>query len=616
MDEPPETNEQHENEEEDLTEAEKAAATTREAFIYPPNNLVKIRALKGFTQEEMAAFLGVGISTYKAWETRKHVPHEATRIRVADKLNLSQEEIWPHLIEEPKVPKQGDDEPVPPPIPGDRSIVPTVPQSDREIDNTISVTFPSVQPLEDLTNQPQQIIDENATIIATTPTSNRLDQTSPLTSVTSPSPTALAESEPGEALQKTPDAGKPAHSPATTPVAPTQLIDLNRRNIIKAVIGIGVVALVGGGAVVACELGGNLFTDKTHTQPLNKWIETGSLIAARYLFSATLLHPSGKVLVAGGLQSNNVLDPNSELYDPEAGTWKQTGKLINTRLTQNDSLVTLANGKALLAGGYDGTLNLGTNDDFSACELYDPKTDTWSATGGLNTPRRGATMTLLNSGKVLIAAGAHGFPNANQYLGSAELYDPDTGTWEYVGNLVVKRQNASAVLLPDGRVMVAGGEGPQQDTFGNIVELYDPGTQTWSQASNARWGFWFAPLILLKEPDERVFLAGGGTTTTSYANAALYDPQKNTWEEIRPMSGPRAGHTASLLPDGKVLIIGGTDKKECEIYDPKTNHWSLGPSLKEPRGHHIAITLGDGDILVIGGRNGNGPLASCERLQM
>jgi hypothetical protein len=349
------------------------------------------------------------------------------------------------------------------------------------------------------------------------------------------------------------------------------------------------------------------------TDTLGIWTKTGNMAEPRTFHSATHL-ADDTVLVAAGRQSETVLIPFSEIYDPVQGTWQRKGKLITPRFAWN-SLVTLHNGNALLVGGLDDAKNIGTNDDIGTCELYDPVTGAWTKTGSLNTPRRGATITLLSDGKVLVAGGAHGVPDANQFVGSAEIYDPEMGVWTYTGNnLQVARQNANAVLLRDGRVLVAGGEGPQY-VYGQIIELFDPKRGTWSSGSPMPWGWMSATLTILKDLDERVLLVGGGRAT-----AALYDPKKNTWTHTRPMSTPRSAHTATLLPDGRVLVVGGASKDaiSCEVYDPTTNIWSPGPSLLEPRVAHVTVTLSNGDILIIGGRSiiSNSDLASCERLQL
>ena len=145
---------------------------------------------------------------------------------------------------------------------------------------------------------------------------------------------------------------------------------------------------------------------------------TGSMIqaitdntATRTVHTATLLLPSGKVLVAGGLDKNYVF-ANAELYDPAVGTFTVTGSMTVARW--NHSATFLGNGKVLIAGGSD-----------TSAELYDPTAGTFAATGSMTVTRYSHTATLLLSGKVLIAGGRPGAFTASlggPTLASAELY--------------------------------------------------------------------------------------------------------------------------------------------------------------------------------------------------
>ncbi|HWO00328.1 MAG TPA: kelch repeat-containing protein, partial [Blastocatellia bacterium] len=191
------------------------------------------------------------------------------------------------------------------------------------------------------------------------------------------------------------------------------------------------------------------------------WSETGKLNTFRSRHSATLLQ-NGKVLVAGGVSDfdTDLIDVAvSELYDPDTGTWSTTGKLNTYRFNHTATL--LQNGKILVAGGANGSVLI------DSAELYDPDTGTWSNTGNLNIPRNDPA-TLLHSGKVLVAGSD-----------TAELYDPQAGTWSRTAGLNAPRVSYTATLLPDGRVLAAGGKSSSSAAKLNSSEIFEPDTETW-----------------------------------------------------------------------------------------------------------------------------------------
>lgn len=176
-------------------------------------------------------------------------------------------------------------------------------------------------------------------------------------------------------------------------------------------------------------------------------------------------------------------------------------------------------------------------------------------TGSMVVPRSGHTATLLQDGRVLVAGG--------NTLGSAELYDPGTGTFAITGTMNVARQEGhAAARLADGRVLVSGGDTP---------------------------------------------------TSRREASAELYDPATGGFTPIGPMLHGRTGHTATTLPDGKVLIAGGCCfvdglryvYDDDEIYDPVTGAFAAAsPRVPSTSLYdHAAIALATGDVLIVGGRS-------------
>ncbi len=163
----------------------------------------------------------------------------------------------------------------------------------------------------------------------------------------------------------------------------------------------------------------------------------------------------------------------------------------------------LPNGKVLYAGG------LGTHSELTrTAELYDPATETWSLTGSLNTAREGSSAILLPSGLVLLAGGAE-FNDP-----SAELYNPATGTWSYTGLPVAGYYVGEMNLLPTGMVLA---------TVGEDAQLYDPATGTWSATASLHDDHVASHATLLLSG--MVLVEGGGSSVQQVLNSAeLYDP--------------------------------------------------------------------------------------------
>ena len=288
------------------------------------------------------------------------------------------------------------------------------------------------------------------------------------------------------------------------------------------------------------------------------WAVTGQMNTPRIDATATLL-PDGQVLVAGGSGGNSNALKSAELYNPAAGTWSVTGSMHQGRSGLNGagaSATLLPDGQVLIAGGEDANFNL-----LSSAELYNPVTGTWSVTGSMATGRVGQSATLLSNGQVLMAGGSTAT--------TAELYNPATGRFTATGSMLTGHGSATGTLLPGGDVLVTG-------RATDFAELYNPATGQWSNASTG-----LGPCIYTQEcrlfstatllPTGKVLLAGGLVGLVSNpqttAGAMLYNPATNAWTATGSMTTGRESQTATLLPDGQVLMAGGT------LYDhPSTGH--------------------------------------------
>jgi N-acetylneuraminic acid mutarotase len=236
---------------------------------------------------------------------------------------------------------------------------------------------------------------------------------------------------------------------------------------------------------------------------------------------------------------------------------------------------------------------------------------------------------LLPNGTVLVAGGIDsGGANTNAAVATAEIYDPSTGTWGATGTMINVRYAHTANLLPNGNVLVAGGAdalvvGGSNVTVFSTAEIYSPSTGTWAATgsmSSAREGD-TATLL----PNGTVLVAGGlGTGLNgNYSNylptAEIYDPSAGAWTLTGSMSTARYGDTATLLSNGTVLVGGGViaaaNYLSAEIFDPSTGTWAATGSMTTGRYNSTATLLRNGTALVAGGSgktDGGTILASAE----
>ena len=218
---------------------------------------------------------------------------------------------------------------------------------------------------------------------------------------------------------------------------------------------------------------------------------------------------------------------------------------------------------------------------------------TFSATGSLAAAREDHTATLLSNGKILIAGGT-GAPT------SAEIYDPVTRQFAVTGSMAYGRSAHTATLLLSGKVLMAGGGA-------TTAELYDPATGSFSATGSLPVGFKYHTATLL--PNGKVLIAGGVESFAARNAAYLYDTATGTFTATDAMDTARYDHTATLLSTGKVLIAGGTGLNgagtvEVEVYDPSVATFSAGIDLLVGRTQHTATGLPNGKVLIAGGHLG------------
>jgi hypothetical protein len=325
-----------------------------------------------------------------------------------------------------------------------------------------------------------------------------------------------------------------------------------------------------------------------------------------------------QVFVAGGYDLQGNYSAAVEFYDVQTHTFVSGGTMRDKRIEYGAAL--LPSGVILIAGG---SVAHEVNDaGLDAAELYSPSTATSMPTQSpLNVPRAALTATALKSGNVLLAGGsdASGTP-----LSSAEIYDPQTNTFALSRcTMSAPRFAHTATLLSNGRVLLAGGFSSLAPDFTatSSADIYDPLTDTcMSVTPMGEPRVYHTATRLL---DGRVLIAGGATVEAPTAEAELCDPTSLTFTPTgTSMTEARAGHGAALLQSGKVLLTSGIDAfnpdgssgfaTTPELYDPASDTFTRTASdLTQTRAGHSATLLSDGTVLLLGGGTGDGSTISA-----
>jgi len=399
-----------------------------------------------------------------------------------------------------------------------------------------------------------------------------------------------------------------------------------------------------------------------------RWAAAGTMQVARPNPRVVRLG-DGRVLVLGDYSTYRQEYDSTivELWDPATGGWRTTAPLNKAR--GEYVVVPMRDGRALLAGGINER-----GESYSSTYLFDPRTERWEKAGLLRTARAGAAGALLRDGRVLVAGGSyysgflgrtggailagysqagppgrslHGIrladvePGRRGYaLATAELFDPATGTWSPTGSMRYALQNAAAVTLGDGRVLVWGTDNGSGEQGRDIGEIYDPATGRFSPAPplpdvdrssletrgipipggspNAWSGS--ASVIPLADGDALLIDSGSYWPPLALSRTFRFHAATDTWTEVGesfvsaevPEGAPPkewgvrlpAHGSVAALADGSVLFAGGWDaERAAGLLDPATGAWSRLSPMPAGRTGGAAMTLADGSVLIVGGRS-------------
>ncbi|MFH2203946.1 MAG: right-handed parallel beta-helix repeat-containing protein [Elusimicrobiota bacterium] len=332
------------------------------------------------------------------------------------------------------------------------------------------------------------------------------------------------------------------------------------------------------------------------------WRTTGNMATARVNHGAVLL-PSGKVLVFGGQDQVYAVLSSSELYDPDSGTFSSAGSMTTARVIP--SAVLLQDGRVLVAGGW----NAGT---LSTAEVYVASdTPKWQSTAPMGSMRYDHTLTSLPDGTVLAAGGEDGGGNT---VNTAEVYSPFLNNWNPALNTMSAAvRSHAATLAPNGKVVITGGRIQPAGTDRNTCDLFDPSTQLFAPCGGnmTRTHSTHSSVLL---PNGRILIAGGDSGDGGGSASQIYDPVGDSWAlEVNLSNGARTSAVSVLLPSGKVLIAGGTGNATTDLYDPDTGSWvGAGNFTDNARYDHSATLLPNGKVLIAGGYNGANPVNKCQ----
>ncbi|HEU4636558.1 MAG TPA: kelch repeat-containing protein [Edaphobacter sp.] len=335
----------------------------------------------------------------------------------------------------------------------------------------------------------------------------------------------------------------------------------------------------------------------------------------------------GSILISGGRGLSGV-HRQAELYVPDEDRFQLVGSMAIKRMSH--IMFSLPNGTVVAAGGYDITSGAGTFDPvYRSSEIYDHRTRQWTSGPEMTVPRRNHVWTTLDdaTGRILITGGIQLYGNGFGASVNTEFFDPSSMQFTPGPEMKTGRWLHTMTRLNDGRVLVVGGRSNnctgRCDVFSlSTAELYDPVTNTFRSTGSLHISRYNHTATLLD--DGRVLILGGestedlGTGTDQVADIEIYDPVTESFSRAGMLHSGRGSHTATVLNDRRILLAGGErisgiPTTSTEIYDPHKQTSVDGPDLIE---HHVRAQAFrnsmTGDVIVLAGSNSYQPVQVAE----
>ena len=232
----------------------------------------------------------------------------------------------------------------------------------------------------------------------------------------------------------------------------------------------------------------------------------------------------------------------------------------------------------------------------------------WQYTGSLSMEKRTGILTTLPNQTAIYVGGADASGIA---LNTCELYDPATASWNIAAAMAIGRERHTATLLPDGQLVVIGGNTSPEYDYSiptGSIEIYDYTKNQWSNGGSLLLPRQNHTSTLLQ--NGTILITGGYTGSGITSSVEIYDPSTGKCINAAPLMLARHDHSATLLNDGRVIIVGGRDGgsgsdyfNESEIYDPSTNTWQVIGNMAQARIKGSLVCFSDGSVIASGGRN-------------